>query len=72
MKAVATVDEYEPEARTASRAPQATGQPPKFRLSSLWKREEVNPLNGKAMTLPLFRIISPYSIAFWMATLGCE
>ncbi|CAH0020931.1 unnamed protein product [Clonostachys rhizophaga] len=38
--------------------------------SSLWKRAEVNPLNGKSMTFPLFRFWDPYSTAFWLATLG--
>lgn len=43
----------------------------KFRLSSLWQRAEVNPLNGKSLTFPLFRIWDdPYSTAFWLATLG--
>ncbi|KAL6898476.1 major facilitator superfamily domain-containing protein [Trichoderma evansii] len=42
-----------------------------FRLSSLWQRAEVNPLNGKSLTFPLFRIWDDiYSRAFWLATLG--
>lgn len=41
-----------------------------FRWSSLWKRAEVNPLNGKSLTFPLFRIWDMYSTAFWLATLG--
>lgn len=42
-----------------------------FRLSSLWRRAEVNPLNGKSLTFPLFRIWDDfYCVAFWLATLG--
>jgi NNP family nitrate/nitrite transporter-like MFS transporter len=42
-----------------------------FRLSSLWQRAEVNPLNGKSLTFPLFRIWDDfYCVAFWLATLG--
>ncbi|UKZ69550.1 uncharacterized protein TrAtP1_010556 [Trichoderma atroviride] len=42
-----------------------------FRLSSLWRRAEVNPLNGKSLTFPLFRIWDDfYCMAFWLATLG--
>ncbi|KAL6874342.1 MFS general substrate transporter [Trichoderma longibrachiatum] len=41
-----------------------------FRMSSLWQRAEVNPLNGKSFTFPLFRIWDIYSTAFWLATLG--
>ncbi|EGR45008.1 uncharacterized protein TRIREDRAFT_111724 [Trichoderma reesei QM6a] len=40
-------------------------------MSSLWRRAEVNPLNGKSFTFPLFRIWDDiYSTAFWLATLG--
>ncbi|KAH8124772.1 hypothetical protein ACSS6W_007584 [Trichoderma asperelloides] len=43
----------------------------RFRLSSLWRRAEVNPLNGKSFTFPLFRIWDDiYCIAFWLSTLG--
>jgi MFS transporter, NNP family, nitrate/nitrite transporter len=41
-----------------------------FRWSSLWQRADVNPLNGKSFTFPLFRIWDVYSTAFWLATLG--
>ena len=41
-----------------------------FTWSSLWTQEVVNPLNQKSYTLPLLRIWSPYSIAFWMATVS--
>ncbi|KAL7949245.1 major facilitator superfamily domain-containing protein [Trichoderma barbatum] len=42
-----------------------------FRLSSLWKRAKVNPLNGKSFTFPLLRIWDDsYCAAFWFATLG--
>ncbi|KAL6851837.1 major facilitator superfamily domain-containing protein [Trichoderma novae-zelandiae] len=40
-------------------------------MSSLWRRAEVNPLNGKSFTFPLFRIWDDLcSTAFWLATLG--
>ncbi|PTB68399.1 MFS general substrate transporter [Trichoderma citrinoviride] len=39
-------------------------------MSSLWRPAEVNPLNGKSFTFPLFRIWDLYSTAFWLATLG--
>ncbi|KAM4065358.1 major facilitator superfamily protein [Hirsutella rhossiliensis] len=42
----------------------------KFQWSSLWRRAEVNPINGKSFTFPLFRVWDPYSTAFWLATLG--
>ncbi|UKZ74848.1 hypothetical protein TrVFT333_002518 [Trichoderma virens FT-333] len=43
----------------------------KFQWSSLWRRAEVNPLNGKSFTFPIFRIWDDtYSTAFWLATLG--
>jgi NNP family nitrate/nitrite transporter-like MFS transporter len=43
----------------------------KFRLSSLWRRAEINPLNGKSLTFPIFRVWDDsYSTAFWLATLG--
>lgn len=42
----------------------------KFRWSSLWERADVNPINGKSFTFPLFRFWDPYSTAFWLATLG--
>ncbi|KEY72388.1 hypothetical protein S7711_01057 [Stachybotrys chartarum IBT 7711] len=42
----------------------------KFRWSSLWGHSEVNPINGKSFTFPIFRFWDPYSTAFWLATLG--
>jgi len=42
----------------------------KFRFASLWEPAVVNPVNGKSFTFPLFRFWDPYSVAFWMATLG--
>ncbi|KAJ9474026.1 hypothetical protein PHBOTO_004089 [Pseudozyma hubeiensis] len=42
----------------------------KFQWSSLWRPAVINPLNGKSHTFPIFRIWDPYSIAFWLATLG--
>lgn len=42
----------------------------KFRWSSLWQRADVNPVNGKSFTFPLFRFWDTYSTAFWLATLG--
>ena len=42
----------------------------KFEWSSLWKKAEVNPLNGKSFTFPIFRFWDMYSTAFWLATLG--
>lgn len=49
----------------------ATERNSAFRMSSLWRRAEVNPLNGKSFTFPLFRIWDDiYSTAFWLATLG--
>jgi MFS transporter, NNP family, nitrate/nitrite transporter len=42
----------------------------KFRWSSLWEPADVNPINGKSLTFPLFRFWDPYSTAFWLATLG--
>lgn len=58
-------EEYVSEAQRAAQAGQF-----KFRWASLWEPAVVNPLNGKSYTLPMFRIWDPYSIAFWMATLG--
>lgn len=42
----------------------------RFRFASLWEPAVINPINGKSFTLPMFRFWDPYSIAFWMATLG--
>ncbi|SOV07019.1 related to nitrate transporter [Ustilago sp. UG-2017a] len=42
----------------------------KFRWSSLWRPAEINSLNGKSFTFPIFRIFDTYSISFWLATLG--
>lgn len=42
----------------------------KFQWSSLWRKAEVNPLNGKSFTFPIFRFWDMYSTAFWLATLG--
>ncbi|TKY89981.1 hypothetical protein EX895_001279 [Sporisorium graminicola] len=42
----------------------------KFQWSSLWRPAEINPLNGKSYTFPIFRIFDAYSTAFWLATLG--
>lgn len=42
----------------------------KFRWSSLWMRAEVNPLNGKSFTFPIFRFWDIHSTAFWLSTLG--
>ncbi|UZJ56565.1 hypothetical protein CBS101457_005885 [Exobasidium rhododendri] len=42
----------------------------KFRFASLWEPAVINPVNGKSFTLPMLRFWDPYSIAFWMATLG--
>ncbi|KAJ1024223.1 hypothetical protein NDA18_004396 [Ustilago nuda] len=42
----------------------------KFRWSSLWRPAEINSLNGKSFTFPIFRILDTYSISFWLATLG--
>ncbi|KAK4067264.1 uncharacterized protein Triagg1_7707 [Trichoderma aggressivum f. europaeum] len=43
----------------------------KFRWSSLWRRAEINPANGKSLTFPLFRVWDDFfSQAFWLATLG--
>lgn len=58
-------EEFVSEAQRAAQAGQF-----KFRWASLWEPAVVNPLNGKSYTLPLFRIWDPYSVAFWMATLG--
>jgi NNP family nitrate/nitrite transporter-like MFS transporter len=41
-----------------------------FRFASLWEPAVINPINGKSFTMPMLRIWDPYSIAFWMATLG--
>lgn len=41
-----------------------------FRWQSLWEPAVINPVNGKSYTFPIFRIWDPYSIAFWLATLG--
>ncbi|PWN91803.1 MFS general substrate transporter [Acaromyces ingoldii] len=58
-------EEFVSEAQRAAQAGQFN-----FRWASLWEPAVVNPLNGKSYTLPLFRIWDPYSVAFWMATLG--
>ncbi len=42
----------------------------KFEWSSLWKPAEINPLNGKSYTFPIFRVWDVYSTSFWLATLG--
>ncbi|SNX85142.1 related to nitrate transporter [Melanopsichium pennsylvanicum] len=42
----------------------------KFYWSSLWRPAEINPLNGKSYTFPIFRIWDIYSTSFWLATLG--
>lgn len=42
----------------------------KFQLSSLWRPAEINPLNGKSYTFPIFRVWDTYSTSFWLATLG--
>ncbi|KAH7310615.1 major facilitator superfamily domain-containing protein [Stachybotrys elegans] len=41
-----------------------------FCWSSLWEKAQVNPLNGKSYTFPIFRVWDMYSTAFWLATLG--
>ncbi|RFU72703.1 hypothetical protein TARUN_9554 [Trichoderma arundinaceum] len=42
----------------------------KFQWSSLWRRPEINPLNGKSLAFPIFRARDSYATAFWLATLG--
>ncbi|SJX64096.1 related to nitrate transporter [Sporisorium reilianum f. sp. reilianum] len=42
----------------------------KFRWSLLWQPAEINPLNGKSYTFPIFRMTDAYSTAFWLATIG--
>jgi len=42
----------------------------KFQWSSLWKKAEVNPLNGKSMTFPILRFGDMYATTFWLATAG--
>lgn len=42
----------------------------KFQWSSLWRPSEINPLNGKSYTLPMFRIFDAYSTTFWLSTIG--
>lgn len=38
--------------------------PPPFRWSSLWQPAQINPLNGKSYTLPMFRLTDQYAINF--------
>ncbi|SPO25655.1 related to nitrate transporter [Ustilago trichophora] len=42
----------------------------KFKWSSLWRAAEINPLNGKSYTFPIFRVFDVYSTSFWLSTLG--
>lgn len=42
----------------------------KFQWSSLWRKAEVNPLNGKSLTFPLFHFGDMYATTFWLATAG--
>lgn len=42
----------------------------KFQWSSLWKKAEINPLNGKSMTFPILRFGDIYATTFWLATAG--
>jgi hypothetical protein len=39
------------------------GAAPRFKLSHLWSEPILNPLNLKAMTLPLLRFSSPVSLS---------
>jgi MFS transporter, NNP family, nitrate/nitrite transporter len=38
--------------------------PPPFRISSLWEPAQVNPLNLKSYSIPLFNLKSPYARNF--------
>lgn len=62
---VVSTEQYVSEAQRSAQA----GYLP-FRFASLWEPALINPVNGKSYTLPMFRFWDPYSIAFWMATLG--
>lgn len=62
---VVTTETYISETQRAAQAGHLS-----FRFASLWEPSIINPVNGKSYTLPILRIWDPYSIAFWMATLG--
>ncbi|PWN37680.1 MFS general substrate transporter [Meira miltonrushii] len=62
---IVTEEQYVSEAQLQARS----GSLP-FRWQSLWEPAVINSVNGKSFTFPIFRIWDPYSIAFWLATLG--
>ncbi|KAF7357751.1 Nitrate/nitrite transporter [Mycena venus] len=43
---------------------------PRFQWSHLWEPPIINPLNGKAYTLPIFNLKNPYSRSFHLSWLG--
>lgn len=40
------------------------------KLSLLWEAPEVNPINGKARSIPVFNVINPYGRVFFAAWWG--
>lgn len=66
---VVTSEEYMTEDQKAAKALKDFGYHG-FQWSSLWRPAEINPLNGKSYTFPIFRILDVYSTSFWLATLG--
>ncbi|GAA5967836.1 hypothetical protein JCM11641_005781 [Rhodosporidiobolus odoratus] len=46
------------------------GGPPPFRWASLWEPAQINPLNGKSYTLPMFNLRDQYGRNFHLAWLG--
>ncbi|GAA5820628.1 hypothetical protein JCM11251_003083 [Rhodosporidiobolus azoricus] len=46
------------------------GGPPPFRWASLWEPAQINPLNGKSYTLPIFNLTQQCAVNFHLAWLG--
>lgn len=66
---IVAADRKDEEAGEKAKHALAGGAPP-FKWSSLWKRAEINHLNGKSFTIPLLNLRDQYSINFHLAWLG--